>query len=975
MKKPLRILTVITILASSMLFTQPASAISMGDPYNSTTGDGDATCSNSGGFFTVEDYVVVSSYQCSGLVYIPIGITAIGDSAFLETNATYFIFPSTLQTIGMDAFFEAHALTELVIPDGVTSIGPYAFGGIPTLTNVVIGNGVTSIGDAAFQGDSGITNLVLGNNVTYIGDAAFNGLRALTTLKIPNGVIYIGGSAFANDLNDPSALSTLVIPESVTTLGSNAFGGADVLTHFSYCGTLGDEDFSIAGFRINSIIDPQSYSCDTAPGVPTDVSVNITSDHSADVAFNPPVSDGGQPITSYLAVANPGNISAGLFQAGGGHIQFNDLTPGTSYTFSVYANNIIGESAPVSVTAITNGACMSGADQTGVFNISSNNAVVNSTQGCSGSVVIPAGVTSIANNAFKNRPGITSVVIADSVTSIGTSAFYGNTNLTSLVIGNGVTSIGTSAFSDASSLNSLTIGNSVTSIGNSAFANSALISVTIPDSVTSIQSNAFFYTPSLSSVTFGNSVTSIGSGAFQYAGLTSLTIPDSVTSLGNSAFESLPSDLTTFTYCGNSLDSQTLFESGATRFGQRTQVCPSNLAAPGAPTIGTATATGTTTATVDFTAPSSDGGSAILSYTATSTPGSITATITQAGSGTISITGLTPATSYTFEITALNQVGASVSSSASNSITTDTPITAPSAPGAVVATATGKRSATVSFGTPASDGGSAVTSYTATSTPGGITQTLTQAGSGVFTFDNLQPGTAYTFAVTATNAIGTSSATTSNSITTVALDVASISTLSFTDNGKGTGGKLTWNGRNIESVLYNGPANSYPGSYSFGTFSSSWNGKIRNLTPSTSYTISIHVISGDGFGVSKSLTFTTAAEKNEVKDLNYWKAWVVENTFTPGEAASMTRLLTNFDALKPPSRLSYITVPKSRVLTVSAKSLTPDSCSIISPTAKVNAGLVTALTKDTCTISYTVSGRSKAPVTLVKDFVFKKVAK
>jgi hypothetical protein len=92
--------------------------------------------------------------------------------------------------------------------------------------------------------------------------------------------------------------------------------------------------------------------------------------------------------------------------------------------------------------------------------------------------------------------------------------------------------------------------------------------------------------------------------------------------------------------------------------------------AAGAPTIGTATATGTTTATVSFTAPASNGGSTILSYTATSSPGSITATITQATSGTISVTGLSPSTSYTFTITALNSVGASSASAASNSITT-----------------------------------------------------------------------------------------------------------------------------------------------------------------------------------------------------------------------------------------------------------------------------------------------------------------
>ena len=93
-------------------------------------------------------------------------------------------------------------------------------------------------------------------------------------------------------------------------------------------------------------------------------------------------------------------------------------------------------------------------------------------------------------------------------------------------------------------------------------------------------------------------------------------------------------------------------------------------AVPGAPTIGTATATGATTATVSFTAPASNGGSPITSYTATSSPGGITGTLSQAGSGTISITGLSGVTSYTFTVTATNAIGTSPSSAASNSITT-----------------------------------------------------------------------------------------------------------------------------------------------------------------------------------------------------------------------------------------------------------------------------------------------------------------
>jgi hypothetical protein len=97
---------------------------------------------------------------------------------------------------------------------------------------------------------------------------------------------------------------------------------------------------------------------------------------------------------------------------------------------------------------------------------------------------------------------------------------------------------------------------------------------------------------------------------------------------------------------------------------------PGSAVSAGAPTIGLATATGATTATVAFTAPASDGGAAITSYTATSSPAGGTGTLSQAGSGTISVTGLTAGVAYTFTVTATNSAGTSVASAASNSITT-----------------------------------------------------------------------------------------------------------------------------------------------------------------------------------------------------------------------------------------------------------------------------------------------------------------
>lgn len=82
---------------------------------------------------------------------------------------------------------------------------------------------------------------------------------------------------------------------------------------------------------------------------------------------------------------------------------------------------------------------------------------------------------------------------------------------------------------------------------------------------------------------------------------------------------------------------------------------------PGAPTISTATA-GYASASIAFTAPTSNGGATITGYSATC---SATGQTTRTGSGTaspISVTSLTNTTAYSCSVTATNSVGTSAAS-------------------------------------------------------------------------------------------------------------------------------------------------------------------------------------------------------------------------------------------------------------------------------------------------------------------------
>jgi hypothetical protein len=182
---------------------------------------------------------------------------------------------------------------------------------------------------------------------------------------------------------------------------------------------------------------------------------------------------------------------------------------------------------------------------------------------------------------------------------------------------------------------------------------------------------------------------------------------------------------------------------------------------PDAPTIGTATYTTGTSATVGFTAPANNGGATISSYTVRAYIAGVSTAVTGSGSTSpLSITGLTKGTTYTFRITATNVYGTSDPSADSNPIT---PLTVAAAPTIGTPLATSGTAVNVNFTAPTDTGGNStyITSYTAVSTPGNISVTKTTGlptpgTTSVINIPGLTKGQPYTFTVYATNPIGNS---------------------------------------------------------------------------------------------------------------------------------------------------------------------------------------------------------------------------
>lgn len=148
------------------------------------------------------------------------------------------------------------------------------------------------------------------------------------------------------------------------------------------------------------------------------------------------------------------------------------------------------------------------------------------------SVIIPEGVTYIADRAFDSCSQMQKATLPSTLKSIGSDAFFGCTLLAEINLPDSLESIGEYAFGGCKYLKSINIGPNIKNIPNSCFFNcTQLESVTLPEGLETIGQDAF-YCCAFESIDLPSTVNDIGQSAFRDChNLKSLTIPEGITVL------------------------------------------------------------------------------------------------------------------------------------------------------------------------------------------------------------------------------------------------------------------------------------------------------------------------------------------------------------------------------------------------------------------------------------------------------------
>lgn len=515
--------------------------------------------------FKIENDVLVQYEGKDTVVVIPDGVTKIGENAF-DGNKTLteltmpntvtsigkyafrkcaklktVVFSNALEEIEYDGFVDCKALKAVELPKTLRSLESGVFAGCSKLTSVKCESDVFEAGSNPFSDFSSTpctqladkqgflifcgvlyayygtaTEIAIPEGVkTVIGgtfkSGTYNWEKKLDikSVEIPASVKEIGNYAFANN----KKLKTVIMPRGVK-LGTGVFDGCDNLADENGFFVFDSVAYTYFGDSENVIVSEgvkQLFA-----GLFTDRKMHTVSLPNSLVRIGDSAFSGCSLLESIIIPEGVKEIGAAAFK---NCIHLTDV------------------SIPQSVESMGDGVfagCRGLANEKGF--VIANNAI-HSFFGADREIVVPEGITAIADGVF-DKTGITSVKLPATLKKLG-SAFTGCNMLTEIDIPEGVTKLFRSTFSGCSRLEKISLPSTLVEIDDCVFEGcDKLAEINIPDGVKNIGNNAFRLCSVLPEICIPDGVSVINWRTF--LGCTSLRnmhLPDTVRLIKGSAFE------------------------------------------------------------------------------------------------------------------------------------------------------------------------------------------------------------------------------------------------------------------------------------------------------------------------------------------------------------------------------------------------------------------------------------------------------
>lgn len=490
---------------------------------------------------TVCDFAVASSESL-------LEFEAIGDTGYKVTGWKEDVPEEKKATLNIPAEYNSKPVVE--IAENAFCLGADGEESVlhdDTLKVVVLPSSIKTIGTNAFAGNSGLTLLPELNGLASIGDFAFWDCLALTEVTVEN-VENIGTGVFFGC----KALESVTLKDISGTIGQYIFYDCTSLKN-AICDNCYSDLSSLLGKGSTYQMNSPFYNCPALENVS--------------------LLGGFTVVPKQMLVTNLSLKKIVLGKDFTGEPSKDNSWPGSLEWVDI---------DPKNANFVSEKGVLYNRQQDEITGIT----IVPSKY--KGKLVIPDGVTSIANNAFSNRGFITSITIPQSVTEIGTKPFnncyrlaevlnfsqvaldniatYGLPEATKVVTDKSATSKVTDPdengyvwFDDGGKISLVAYFGNETDIDITlpeshdgktytvreyafAYYENGIKSLTVTTGVTALGDYAFATSllseKSIEKVVLGEGITEIGQACFQWSkNLTDVSLPKSLTKLGAGAFD------------------------------------------------------------------------------------------------------------------------------------------------------------------------------------------------------------------------------------------------------------------------------------------------------------------------------------------------------------------------------------------------------------------------------------------------------